>query len=231
MDAGERGKKPLMMIGGVIVINLLLSILIPSIMLTISSEMISALCLSGILAALLITIHPILVLLATVAIFRERSIGPTRTTISGVLMIVSLVIIPMTMGYGTVLSPLLLFTAMGVYLHGRLREDRRYLLYVGIGLLLLFYFGAFTLVVLEDLFTREQAMGTGAMLFSLPIATCILYLDSIYLILKRPGPSRIKTPSEERKEPSILMPPPGWMGDGLPATGPAATPERPPGWG
>ena len=123
MDEVRRTRKALMTVGGVIAINLLLAILIPSIILTLSTDMIGAFCLLGSIAALLAALHALFVILAGVFILQARS--EKRSTeisaiLAAVLLFLSVGIIPLTMGYGVLLSPLILFAAVGIYLHSLL---------------------------------------------------------------------------------------------------------------
>ncbi len=243
MDGVSKTKKALGALGGVIAINLLLVILIPSTILTISMDMIGAFCLLGSIAAILTALHPLFVIFAGVFILQARSekrSNDISAILAAVLLFLSMGIIPFTMGYGILLSPLMVFAAMGIYLHSLLETKHRLLLYTGMGLLLLFYLSIFIIFWMSDTFggpANQAAVLTASIL---PLSTCTLYLISLYHSfhgLAAPGrdsPTVGEQPGQTMyREPSILMPPPGWMADGQPLSKyrrGGAPPHIPPGW-
>ena len=240
MDEVRRTRKALMTVGVVIAVNLLLAILIPSIILTISTDMMGAFCLLGSIAALLAALHALFVILAGVFILQARS--EKRSTeisaiLAAVLLFLSVGIIPLTMGYGVLLSPLILFAAVGIYLHSLMKTKYRPLLYIGMGLLLLFYFCLFIIFLISDMFGEPTIWAAVLTVSILPLSTCTLYLISLYRSFQGSAPTT--TIGWERvsgqttyMEPSILMPPPGWMADGEPLSKyrPGREPQKPPGW-
>ncbi len=248
MDEVRRTKKALMTVGGVIVINLLLAILIPSMIFAIYGDLIEGFCLFGSIAVFLTALHPLFVIFAGVSILQARSeIRSTETTgvVAAILMFLSMFIIPITIGYGALLSPLILFTAIGVYLHSLLDTKQRFLLYSGMGILLLFYFCVFIIFLISDMFSESAIQATFLAASLLPLTTCTIYIISLYHSFNGlsevttpeiiPSPIVLESPSKQPQQgrPSILMPPPGWMADGrpLPRCRPGRELHKPPGWG
>ncbi len=248
MDEVRKTKKALRTVGGVIVINLLLAILISFIIVTLSMESIGAFCLLGSIAALLTALHPLLVIFAGVFILQARSekrSNEISAILAAILMFLSMFIILITMGYGALLSPLILFAAMGIYLHNLLERKLRPLLYSGMGLLLLFYFCVIIIFLISDLFGETLTQVAILTISLLPLSTCILYLISLFhsfnALSEKTTPEIIQSPIVLRSpfklpqqgRPSILMPPPGWMADEkpIPLYGPGGKiPQKPPGW-